>query len=165
MFVCSTVVGTRSEFMYFMTFRQKHLQKSVWDVGVCFFVRWKRDGCSSWHLQGRDWASGARFFTAVHSEWARDCGWKLKEEKSKLKLRKLFPLGTARQWCRLSMEAVLASSLEISNLWQGTTLSSLIWAQLSAQCEAALETSWLPSHLGFPVIPCWQLWEEQGLPI
>jgi len=66
------------------------------------------------YLQGGGQEDGARLFPVVPSDRTRGKGYKLKQRKLQLKMRRnFFPLRVLEPWPRLPREAVESPSLEI----------------------------------------------------
>ena len=80
------------------------------------------------YLKGVDKQEGERLFTRVHSDWTRGNGFKLRQERFRLDIRrKFFTLRVVIHWNRLAKEVVDAPSLEAFKARLDVALDSLVW--------------------------------------
>jgi len=83
-------------------------------------------------LKGTYKKAGKGLFTRAHSESARSTGFKLKEGRCRLDVRKKFcTMRVVRHWNRLPREAVAAPSLAVLKARLDGALSSLVWWKVS----------------------------------
>jgi len=79
-------------------------------------------------------------FTRVCSDRTRGNGFKLKEGRFRLGIRKkFFPMMVVRPWPRLPREAVAAPSLAVLKARLDGALSNLVWWKVSLLMAGGLE--------------------------
>jgi len=84
--------------------------------------------------------AGEGLFTRAWSDWTRGNGFKLKEGRFRLDVRKeVFTLGVVRLWQRLPGEAVAAPSVAVFKARLDGTLSTLVWWKVSPPMAEVLE--------------------------
>jgi len=78
-------------------------------------------------LEGYQTKAGQRLFATACSDRTRGNGFKLKEGRFRLDIKKEFiPVRVVRHWSRLPREAVEAASPEVSSARLGGALSDLV---------------------------------------
>jgi len=91
-------------------------------------------------LKGADKKDGDRLFTRPCSDRAKGNGFKLKEGRFTLDIRKkIFMIRVVRPWPRLPREAVDARSLPMFKARLAGALSNLVWWKASLPMAEGLE--------------------------
>jgi len=92
------------------------------------------------YLKGAYKKAGEGLFTKACSDRTRGNGFKLKEGRFRLDIRKkFFTMRVARPWPRLPREAVAAPSLEVFQARLDGALSNLVWWKVSLLMAGGLE--------------------------
>jgi len=90
--------------------------------------------------EGASRKDGEGLFTRVCSDRTRGSGYKLKEGRFRLDIRKkFFTVRMVKHWPRLSREAVAAPSLAVSKATLDGALSNLVWWKMSLPMAGELE--------------------------
>jgi len=88
--------------------------------------------------EGAERKDGEGLFTRVCSDRTRGNGYKLKEGRFRLDIRKKF-FTMMKHWPRLSREAVAAPSLAVFKVRLDGALSNLVWWKVSLLMAEGLE--------------------------
>jgi len=107
--------------------------KKDWENGTC--TAWRRCDflggtyySSPQYLQGDCQWDGTGLVTVLHGGRTRDNGFKLKEWRSRLDMkRNVFIWWTVKQWSRLPREAVHPQSFEVYKAQLNQALCSVVW--------------------------------------
>jgi len=87
--------------------------------------------------------AGEGLFTRAHSGRTRGNGFKLKEDRFRLDVRKkFFTMRVVRHWNRLPREAVDAPSLEVLKTRLEGAWSNLVWWKVSLPMAGGVGTRW-----------------------